>query len=196
MANPNKNKPSTCRNHPYQSLNTPIHNLYELPTSPEYLFHEEAGEETRATVSESGSDRTRRDKLPDEAAVERLVKVANREITDTRAAQQNKASSAYWHSCFFDENWKTSYLSENQSNVKANYLSFPAAVDHHVSSQDSVKEKIILSQEKSIQKLNKLVQSLQEQLVQCRVINGDIDDPAGPLAELLHELEQQQLLDA
>lgn len=55
---------------------------------------------------------------------------------------------------------------------------------------------IILSQEKSIQKLNKLVQSLQEQLVQCRVINGDIDDPASPLAELLHELEQQQLLDA
>ncbi|WOH06203.1 hypothetical protein DCAR_0625626 [Daucus carota subsp. sativus] len=66
----------------------------------------------------------------------------------------------------------------------------------HVSNQDSIKEKIILSQEKSIQKLNKLVQSLQEQLVQCRVINGDIDDPAGPLAELLHELEQQQLLDA
>ena len=32
--------------------------------------------------------------------------------------------------------------------------------------------------------------------MQCRVINGDIDDPAGPLAELLHELEQQQLLDA
>ncbi|KAK1389676.1 Hyaluronan mediated motility receptor-related family protein [Heracleum sosnowskyi] len=66
----------------------------------------------------------------------------------------------------------------------------------HVNNQESVKEKIILSQEKSIQKLNKLVQSLQEQLVQCRVINGDIDDPASPLAELLHELEQQQLLDS
>uniref|UniRef100_A0A1D1YL72 Lon protease 1 n=1 Tax=Anthurium amnicola TaxID=1678845 RepID=A0A1D1YL72_9ARAE len=34
-----------------------------------------------------------------------------------------------------------------------------------------VKEKIILSQEKNIQRLNKLVQSLQQQLVQCQGIN-------------------------
>ncbi|KAK9167982.1 hypothetical protein Syun_000122 [Stephania yunnanensis] len=28
--------------HPYQDLNVPIHNLYNLPTSPEFLFHEES----------------------------------------------------------------------------------------------------------------------------------------------------------
>lgn len=62
--------------------------------------------------------------------------------------------------------------------------------------QESVKEKIILSQEKSIQKLNKLVQSLQEQLVQCRVINGAVVDTSIPYTELLNELEQQQILEA
>ncbi|WOG91154.1 hypothetical protein DCAR_0310402 [Daucus carota subsp. sativus] len=48
MANPNENKPSTRHYHPYQSLNTPIHKLYELPTSPEYLFHEEAAVQRRS----------------------------------------------------------------------------------------------------------------------------------------------------
>ncbi|KAJ4719639.1 Mitochondrial import inner membrane translocase subunit tim23 [Melia azedarach] len=28
--------------HPYQQFDVPIQNLYNLPTSPEYLFHEEA----------------------------------------------------------------------------------------------------------------------------------------------------------
>eukprot|EP00262_Sarcandra_glabra_P011277 TRINITY_DN2709_c0_g1_i1.p1 TRINITY_DN2709_c0_g1~~TRINITY_DN2709_c0_g1_i1.p1 ORF type:complete len:184 (-),score=15.21 TRINITY_DN2709_c0_g1_i1:65-616(-) len=28
--------------HPYQDLNIPIHNIYNLPTSPEFLFDEEA----------------------------------------------------------------------------------------------------------------------------------------------------------
>ncbi|KAK9292491.1 hypothetical protein L1049_020464 [Liquidambar formosana] len=28
--------------HPYQDLQVPVRNLYDLPTSPEYLFHEEA----------------------------------------------------------------------------------------------------------------------------------------------------------
>ncbi|KAL1828254.1 hypothetical protein DCAR_0207452 [Daucus carota subsp. sativus] len=48
MANPSENKPSTRHYHPYQSLNTPIHKLYELPTSPEYLFHEEAAVQRRS----------------------------------------------------------------------------------------------------------------------------------------------------
>ncbi|KAK6926535.1 hypothetical protein RJ641_008254 [Dillenia turbinata] len=34
--------------------------------------------------------------------------------------------------------------------------------------EEAVKEKIILSQEKNIQRLNELVRSLREQLVQCR----------------------------
>ncbi|KAL8125696.1 hypothetical protein AgCh_013094 [Apium graveolens] len=48
MANPTENKPTTRHYHPYQSLNTPIHKLYELPTSPEYLFHEEAAVQRRS----------------------------------------------------------------------------------------------------------------------------------------------------
>ncbi|OMP10369.1 hypothetical protein COLO4_04567 [Corchorus olitorius] len=34
--------------------------------------------------------------------------------------------------------------------------------------EDAVKEKIILSQEKNIQRLNELVRSLQQQLLQCK----------------------------
>ncbi|KAI3450746.1 hypothetical protein Pfo_007411, partial [Paulownia fortunei] len=37
--------------------------------------------------------------------------------------------------------------------------------------EESVKEKIILSQEKNIQRLNELVRSLREQLQQCRSNN-------------------------
>lgn len=41
-------KPATRQYHPYQDLNVPIHNLYNLPTSPEYLFHEEAAVQRRS----------------------------------------------------------------------------------------------------------------------------------------------------
>ncbi|KAF8397008.1 hypothetical protein HHK36_018646 [Tetracentron sinense] len=34
--------------HPYQDLHIPIQNLYNLPTSPEYLFHEEATVQRRS----------------------------------------------------------------------------------------------------------------------------------------------------
>ncbi|KAI4379014.1 hypothetical protein MLD38_016422 [Melastoma candidum] len=34
--------PSYRHYHPYQDLKVPINNLYTLPTSPEYLFHEES----------------------------------------------------------------------------------------------------------------------------------------------------------
>ncbi|XP_022729357.1 uncharacterized protein LOC111284739 [Durio zibethinus] len=37
-----------------------------------------------------------------------------------------------------------------------------------ISREEAVKEKIILSQEKNIQRLNELVQSLQQQLLQCK----------------------------
>ncbi|XAR64787.1 hypothetical protein NMG60_11008622 [Bertholletia excelsa] len=60
---------------------------------------------------------------------------------------------------------------------------------------ESVKEKIILSQEKSIQKLNELIHSLQEQLQHCQ---DKIEVPVNtvvPLSELLRELEQQEILE-
>ncbi|XP_057961517.1 mitochondrial import inner membrane translocase subunit TIM23-1 [Malania oleifera] len=34
--------------HPYQDLQIPVKNLYNLPTSPEYLFHEEAAVQRRS----------------------------------------------------------------------------------------------------------------------------------------------------
>ncbi|XP_068668930.1 mitochondrial import inner membrane translocase subunit TIM23-2-like [Aristolochia californica] len=34
--------------HPYQDLNVPFHNLYHLPTSPEFLFQEEALRQRRS----------------------------------------------------------------------------------------------------------------------------------------------------
>ncbi|KAH6789761.1 peptidyl-prolyl cis-trans isomerase G, partial [Perilla frutescens var. frutescens] len=41
--------------------------------------------------------------------------------------------------------------------------------------EESVKEKVILSQEKNIQSLNELVQSLKEQLRQCRSSNETLN---------------------
>ncbi|KAG8648707.1 uncharacterized protein LOC110620013 [Manihot esculenta] len=61
--------------------------------------------------------------------------------------------------------------------------------------EEAVKEKIILSQEKNIQKLNELVQSLREQLLQCRSENIVANGTAIPLTEHLNELEQQAILD-
>ncbi|GLT52175.1 hypothetical protein SLA2020_255280 [Shorea laevis] len=63
--------------------------------------------------------------------------------------------------------------------------------DHYASQrQESVKEKIILSQEKNIQKLNELVRSLREQLLQCRGENEVSNGTVIPL-----ELEQVPILD-
>ncbi|KAL5579760.1 hypothetical protein UlMin_012202 [Ulmus minor] len=62
-------------------------------------------------------------------------------------------------------------------------------------SEEGVKEKIILSQEKNIQQLNELVRSLRLQLQQCR---GDIEKANStvhlhPLTKHVTRLEQQQL---
>ncbi|KAL5721136.1 hypothetical protein ACHQM5_013733 [Ranunculus cassubicifolius] len=70
----------------------------------------------------------------------------------------------------------------------------------HVSPREEVvKEKIILSQEKRIQKLNKLIQNLREQLVQCQ---GGSNDTAYGTTNLLSgsnkkllDQQQQILLD-
>ncbi|KAL7264697.1 hypothetical protein ACSBR1_002623 [Camellia fascicularis] len=76
----------------------------------------------------------------------------------------------------------------------------------HISKrEESVKEKIILSQEKSIQKLNELVNSLQEQLLHCKdkieAVNNTSVPPikknnSVPLTEPQNELQQQQILEA
>ncbi|XP_058205787.1 uncharacterized protein LOC131319521 isoform X2 [Rhododendron vialii] len=61
--------------------------------------------------------------------------------------------------------------------------------------EESVKEKIILSQEKSIRKLADLVRSLREQLLQCKFKFKAVNTTAVPSTELLNELEQYQILD-
>lgn len=54
---------------------------------------------------------------------------------------------------------------------------------------------IILSQEKSINKLNELVKNLREQLQQCRSINETSNGTFSTLAENVIELERQQILE-
>lgn len=51
---------------------------------------------------------------------------------------------------------------------------------------------IILSQEKTIQKLNDLVRSLREQLLDCRSTNASTNSTLTRLAENIIELERQQ----
>ncbi|KAG5253055.1 hyaluronan mediated motility receptor-related family protein [Salix suchowensis] len=66
---------------------------------------------------------------------------------------------------------------------------------HSSNREEVVKEKIILSQEKNIQKLNELVQTLQEQLQQCTSENYVLNSTAIPLTEHLNEFEQQPVLE-
>ncbi|XP_024025057.1 uncharacterized protein LOC112092648 isoform X2 [Morus notabilis] len=61
--------------------------------------------------------------------------------------------------------------------------------------EEAVKEKIILSQEKNIQRLNELVRSLREQLHQCRGNNEKANATVRPLTEHVLGLERQQLLE-
>lgn len=82
--------------------------------------------------------------------------------------------------------WKQQFGNETEAtpstSQKEQYLS---------KREESVKEKIILSQEKNIQKLNELVQSLREQLLQCK---GENKIANSTLTERLHKLEQPPLL--
>ncbi|KAG9128981.1 hypothetical protein Leryth_014753 [Lithospermum erythrorhizon] len=61
--------------------------------------------------------------------------------------------------------------------------------------EESVQEKVILSQEKNIQRLNELVRSLREQLRQCRSNNETTNGTLSSLAESVIELERQQILE-
>ncbi|KAG6417706.1 hypothetical protein SASPL_119898 [Salvia splendens] len=68
---------------------------------------------------------------------------------------------------------------------------------HQISKrEEGVKEKIILSQEKSIQKLNEVVKSLREQLQQCRSSNETTWNATfSSLSESMTELERQHSLE-
>ncbi|CAI9289755.1 unnamed protein product [Lactuca saligna] len=58
--------------------------------------------------------------------------------------------------------------------------------------EEYVKEKIILSQEKHIQKLKTVVQSLQQELLLCRGKDDFLNDTTvDPLTQLLYELKHQ-----
>ncbi|KAJ0020969.1 hypothetical protein Pint_31788 [Pistacia integerrima] len=61
--------------------------------------------------------------------------------------------------------------------------------------EEAVKEKIILSQEKNIQRLNELVRSLQEQLLSCRGNNGTTNGTVNHMTKHVIELERQQMLE-
>ncbi|EOY33350.1 Peptidyl-prolyl cis-trans isomerase G [Theobroma cacao] len=61
--------------------------------------------------------------------------------------------------------------------------------------EEAVKEKIILSQEKNIQRLNEVVRSLQQQLLQCKGNNKTTNGTASHLTEHVIELERQQILE-
>ncbi|KAL5763699.1 hypothetical protein ACOSQ2_016293 [Xanthoceras sorbifolium] len=67
---------------------------------------------------------------------------------------------------------------------------------HQVSKrEEAVKEKIILSQEKNIHRLNELVQSLQQQLLHCRANNETTNGTASRMTEHVIEFERQQILE-
>ncbi|XP_044483512.1 uncharacterized protein LOC123209499 [Mangifera indica] len=55
--------------------------------------------------------------------------------------------------------------------------------------EEAVKEKIILSQEKNIQRLNELVQSLQKQLLLCRGNYGTTNGTVNHMTNHVTELE-------
>ncbi|XP_039059718.1 uncharacterized protein LOC120203503 [Hibiscus syriacus] len=61
--------------------------------------------------------------------------------------------------------------------------------------EEAVKEKIILSQEKKIQRLNELVRSLELQLLQCRGNNKTTNHTVSHLTEHILELERKQILE-
>lgn len=60
--------------------------------------------------------------------------------------------------------------------------------------EDAVKEKIILSQEKNIQQLNQLIESLQRQLLHCRGSNNTVHAAAAVATEA-SEVEGHEVIE-
>ncbi|KAI3823356.1 hypothetical protein L1987_04791 [Smallanthus sonchifolius] len=92
----------------------------------------------------------------------------------------------------------TSQLDWNQkivNDVEARSSDLSRKQQYVLDRKESVKEKIILSQEKQIQKLKTLVQSLQEQLLQCKSKDEFVNDTTGSLTEIVNDLKQQQIME-
>ncbi|KAK9072706.1 hypothetical protein SSX86_009141 [Deinandra increscens subsp. villosa] len=92
----------------------------------------------------------------------------------------------------------TSQLDWNQkivNDVEARSSVISRKEQYVLDRKESVKEKIILSQEKQIQKLKTLVQSLQEQLLQCKGKDEIVNDNKGSLTDLLNDLKQEQVME-
>ncbi|KAL8204832.1 hypothetical protein R6Q59_024491 [Mikania micrantha] len=92
----------------------------------------------------------------------------------------------------------TSQFEWNQlivNEVEARPLVLSQKQQYIIEREESVKEKIILSQEKQIHKLEKLVQSLQEQLQVCKGKDDFVNDTTGSLTELLNELNDRQIME-
>lgn len=93
----------------------------------------------------------------------------------------------------------TSQLDWNQKIVKeveARSSVLSSKQQYVLDRKESVKEKIILSQEKHIQKLKTLVQSLQEQLLLCSRGKDELmNETTSSLTELLLELKGQKIME-
>ncbi|KAJ6853799.1 uncharacterized protein M6B38_114350 [Iris pallida] len=87
--------------------------------------------------------------------------------------------------------WKQQLVNEVEGNPSI------SQIQHHALRREDVKEKIILSQEKSIHKLNELVQRLQQQLLQCRGSNESTDITGNSLTadRNENEIERHQILE-
>ncbi|KVH90617.1 hypothetical protein Ccrd_007383 [Cynara cardunculus var. scolymus] len=86
--------------------------------------------------------------------------------------------------------WKQKIVNE----VEARSLALSRKQQYVLEMEESLSH-IILSQEKHIQKLKTLVQSLQEQLLLCRGKDEFVNDTMGSLTELLNELKQQKIME-
>ncbi|XP_072982644.1 uncharacterized protein [Typha latifolia] len=73
--------------------------------------------------------------------------------------------------------------------------SIPRRRQQILDKEEAVKEKIILSQEKNIQQLNELVQSLQRQLLHCRGMNNSIRGSGSSLTEDSSDMKKQVILE-
>ncbi|KAK3158107.1 hypothetical protein QOZ80_2AG0133000 [Eleusine coracana subsp. coracana] len=61
----------------------------------------------------------------------------------------------------------------------------------HISSREElIKDKIILSQEKMIQRLNDFIQNLQQQLIQCRGSNVTVNSSGASLTSYISEIQR------
>lgn len=77
-----------------------------------------------------------------------------------------------------------------------NELESTARNQKHVSSREElVKDQIIFTQEKMIQRLNNFVQNLQQQLVQCRGNNRTVNHSGTSLTSYISEIQMPQMMD-